>query len=88
MSKDVGAFKRNLERGRWVLGAFADGCGCFLTFLVALDYWLCVALEQEKVLESKQALLPISNVEPYPACYSNYRCFTLLFVCMGVQLSQ
>lgn len=65
-------------------------CGCFLTFLVALNYWLCVTLEEEKVLERKQGASPlsISLAEPYLACYSNYRRFTLLFVCIGVQLSQ
>lgn len=65
-------------------------CECFLTFLVALDYRLCGTLEEKKVLEGKQgaSLLSISHVEPYLSCYSNYRCFTLLFVCMGVQLSQ
>lgn len=54
-------------------------CGCFLTFLVALDYWLCVTLEEEKVLERKQRAspLPISHAEPCLVCSSNYRYFAV-----------
>lgn len=47
----------------WVLGAFADGCGCFLTFLVALDYWLCVTLEWEMVFGEDARGISIAHLK-------------------------
>lgn len=38
-------------------------CGCLLTFLAALGYWLPVILAREKVLEEEARNSSIANLE-------------------------